>query len=147
MTADNIKNLRDKTGAGVMDIKRALEEAQGDLDRAIKIIGEKGLTKAEKKAERATGAGLIFSYIHNDRIGVLLDIRCETDFVARTDDFRELAHNIAMHIIAMAPESVETLFTEPFVKDQSVTIQNLVKGSIAKLGENIRVEKFCRYAL
>ncbi len=147
MTADKIKDLRDKTGAGVMDIKRALEEAEGDLDKAIKIIGERGLTKADKKAERTTGAGLIFSYIHNDRIGVLLDIRCETDFVARTEDFRGLAHNVAMHIAAMAPENVTALLAEPFVKDQSVTVENLVKGLIAKLGENIRVEKFCRYAL
>jgi len=130
-----------------MDAKRALEEANGDLDRAIQIIQEKGLVKAEKKADRATGAGLIFSYIHNERIGVLLDIRCETDFVARTEDFRGLAHDVAMQIAAMEPESVEALYAEPFIKDQGITIENLVKGVIAKLGENIKVEKFCRYAL
>jgi len=147
MTADDIKNLREKTGAGVMDIKRALEEAGGDTDKAMQMIRDKGLVKAEKKAERTTNAGLIFAYIHNNRIGVLLDIRCETDFVAKTEDFRGLAHDIAMHIVAMSPESVEALYAEPFIKDQAIIVENLVKGVIAKLGENIRVEKFCRYAL
>jgi len=147
MTAEDIKNLREKTGAGVMDAKRALEEAGGDLDRAVQIIQEKGLVKAEKKADRATGAGLIYSYIHNERIGVLLDIRCETDFVARTEDFKGLAHDVAMQIAAMEPENVEALYAGPFIKDQGITVEKLVKGVIAKLGENIKVEKFCRYAL
>jgi len=147
MTTDDIKNLREQTGAGVMDAKRALEEAGGDVAKAIQIIQVKGLVKAEKRNERATGAGLITSYIHNDRIGVLLDIRCETDFVARTDDFRELARNVAMHIAAMNSTNIEVLFTEPFIKDQSLSIENLIKGVIAKVGENIRIEKFCYYAL
>ena len=147
MTTENIKNLREQTGAGVMDAKRALEEAGGDIAKAVQIIQAKGLVKAEKRNERATGAGLIVSYIHNDRIGVLLDIRCETDFVARTDDFRELAYNVAMHIVAMNPVSTEALLAEPFIKDQSISIENLVKGVIAKVGENIRIEKFCYYAL
>ena len=147
MTTENIKSLREQTGAGVMDAKRALEEAGGDIAKAIEIIQKKGLVKAEKRIERTTGAGLIVSYIHNDRIGVLLDIRCETDFVARTDDFRELAHNVAMHIAAMNPLNMEDLLAEPFIKDQGLSIENLVKGVIAKVGENIRVEKFCYYAL
>jgi len=147
MTTENIKSLREQTGAGVMDAKRALEEAGGDIAKAIQIIQTKGLSKAEKRIERVTGAGLIVSYIHNDRIGVLLDIRCETDFVAHTDDFRGLAHNIAMHIAAMNPSNIETLLAEPFIKDQGIIIENLVKGVIAKVGENIRIEKFCYYAL
>jgi len=147
MTTENIKSLREQTGAGVMDAKRALEEAGGDIAKAIEIIQKKGLVKAEKRIERTTGAGLIVSYIHNDRIGVLLDIRCETDFVARTDDFRELAHNVAMHIAAMNPLNMEDLLAEPFIKDQGLSIENLVKGVIAKVGENIRIEKFCYYAL
>jgi len=147
MTTDDIKNLREQTGAGIMDAKRALEEADGDVAKATQIIQVKGLVKAEKRNERATGAGLIVSYIHNDRIGVLLDIRCETDFVARTDDFRELARNVAMHIAAMNSTNIEVLFTEPFIKDQSLSIENLIKGVIAKVGENIRIEKFCYYAL
>jgi len=147
MLTSDVKNLREQTGAGVMDAKRALEEAGGDVVKAVQIIQAKGLIRAEKRIERATSSGLIVSYIHNDRIGVLLDIRCETDFVARTDDFRGLAHNIAMHIAAMNPENIETLFAEPFIKDQSLSIENLVKGVIAKVGENIRIEKFCYYAL
>jgi len=147
MLTSDVKNLREQTGAGVMDAKRALEEAGGDLAKAAQIIQAKGLIRAEKRIERATNSGLIISYIHNDRIGVLLDIRCETDFVARTDDFRRLAHNIAMHIAAMNPENIETLFVEPFIKDQSLSVENLVKGVIAKVGENIRIEKFCYYAL
>ncbi|MFA4999564.1 MAG: translation elongation factor Ts [Parcubacteria group bacterium] len=147
MTAEDIQNLRERTGAGVMDAKRALEEALGDIDRAVEIIQEKGLVKAEKKADRTTGAGLIFSYIHNDRIGVLLDIRCETDFVARTDDFKELTRDIAMQIAAMEPENIPALMAEPFIKNESITVENLIKGVIAKVGENIRVEKFCRYAI
>jgi len=147
MTTENIKSLREQTGAGVMDAKRALEEAGGDIAKAIQIIQTKGLVKAEKRIERVTGAGLIVSYIHNDRIGVLLDIRCETDFVARTDDFRGLAHNVAMHIAAMNPSNMEALLMEPFIKDQGLSIENLVKGVIAKVGENIRIEKFCYYAL
>ena len=147
MLTSDVKNLREQTGAGVMDAKRALEEAGGDVVKAVQIIQAKGLIRAEKRIERATSSGLIVSYIHNDRIGVLLDIRCETDFVARTDDFRGLAHNIAMHIAAMNPENIETLFAEPFIKDQSLSIENLVKGVIAKVGDNIRIEKFCYYAL
>ena len=147
MLTSDVKNLREQTGAGVMDAKRALEEAGGDLTKAIQIIQAKGLIRAEKRIERATSSGLIVSYIHNDRIGVLLDIRCETDFVARTDDFRELARNVAMHIAAMNSTNIEVLFTEPFIKDQSISIENLIKGVIAKVGENIRIEKFCYYAL
>jgi len=147
MTAEDIKNLREKTGAGVMDAKRALEEAGGDMDRAIEVIREKGIAKAEKKADRTTGAGIIFSYIHNERIGVMLALRCETDFVARTDDFKGLAHDIAMQIAAMDPENVEELMAQPYIKDQGTTVENLIKGVIAKVGENMQIEKFCRYAL
>ncbi|MCK9187368.1 MAG: translation elongation factor Ts [Candidatus Colwellbacteria bacterium] len=147
MTAEDIKNLREKTGAGVMDAKRALEEAEGNMERALEIIQEKGLIKAEKKADRTTGDGIIFSYIHNEKVGVLLDLRCETDFVARTDDFKGLAHEIAMQIVAMDPESVEDLMAQPYIKDQKLTIEELVKGVIAKLGENIQIEKYCRYAI
>jgi elongation factor Ts len=147
MTAIDIKKLREMTGAGVMDAKRAFEESGEDFDKAIAIIKERGLIKAEKKSERATGAGLIVSYIHNDRIGVLLEIRCETDFVARLDDFKDLGRNVAMHVAAMDPQNMEELMEGPFIKDQGTTIENLVKGVIAKVGENIQVEKFCRYAL
>ena len=144
---DQIKQLRDETGAGVMDCKKALEEAGGDLDKAKTIIQEKGLIKAEKKADRQTGAGVLESYIHNGRVGVLLELRCETDFVARSQPFRELAHQLAMHVAASNPKNVDDLLNQPYVKDESKTVSQLVKEVIAKTGENIKVEKFCRYEL
>ena len=146
MTED-VKRLREETGAGVMDAKRALDDAAGDYDKALALIKERYVAKADKKAERATGAGMIFSYIHGDRVGVLLELRCETDFVAKTDDFRGLGKDIAMQIAAMEPETVEELLAEPFIKDSGTTIENLVKSLIAKVGENIQVERFCRYAI
>ena len=117
------------------------------MDKAVALIHERGLSKAEKKGERATGAGLLHSYIHNERVGVLLELRCETDFVARNPMFQELAHNLAIHIAAMNPANIEELAAQNYVKDESTTIENLIKGAIAKLGENIKAEKFCRYEL
>lgn len=147
MSASDVQKLREATGAGIMDCKKALEEAGGDFNKALQIIAEKGILKAEKKGERATGAGLLHSYIHSGRIGVLLDIRCETDFVARTDNFQNLAHELAMHIAAMAPESVEVLMSQEYVRDSKIKIDELIKKTIAVLGENIRVERFCRYEI
>lgn len=146
MTA-NIKKLRELTGAGVMECKRALEESRGDFDKARVLIHEKGVAKAEKKRERATGAGLLESYIHNERVGVLLELRCETDFVARNSIFRDLAHNIAMHIAAMNPENIDELMSQNYIKDESKTVESLIKEVIARLGENTKVERFCRYEL
>lgn len=145
--AETVKKLREETGAGVMDCKRALEDAAGDFEKAKQLIAERGLAKAEKKAERATGSGKIFSYIHNERIGVLLLLRCETDFVARLEAFEELGKNLAMQIAAMEPETVEEFLSEPYIRDEKATIENLIKGVIAQTGENIQVEKFCRYVL
>lgn len=147
MKALDVQKLREMTGAGVMDAKRALVEAEGDFDKAIRIINEKGLIKAEKKATRATGAGYLESFIHNGRVGVLMDIRCETDFVAHSDPFKELAHNLVMHIAAMNPQSIEELLRQPFIKDESKNMEELIKNTIAKVGENIKVERFCRYEL
>lgn len=135
------------TNAGVMDCKKALADAGGDFDKAVAIIHERGLVKAEKKGERTTGAGLLHSYIHNERVGVLLELRCETDFVARNPIFKELAHNLVMHIAAMNPANEEGLLAQNYVKDESLTIEALIKSVIAQLGENIKVEKFCRYEL
>ena len=147
MAAADVQKLREMTGAGMMDCKRALDDAGGDFDKATALINERGLVKALKKADRATGAGLLETYIHNGRVGVLMDLRCETDFVVRSEPFRELAHNLVMHIAAMNPETVEALLQQPYVKDPSLTIDALIKGSIAKIGENIQVAKFCRYEL
>ncbi len=130
-----------------MECKKALEDAKGDFDAAQKIIQERGLIRAEKKADRATGAGLLETYIHNGRVGVLLDLRCETDFVVRSEPFKALAHDLVMHIAAMDPKDSVELLQQAYIKDPSLTIENLIKGVISKVGENIRVERFCRYAV
>lgn len=143
----SIEKLRAVTGAGVMECKMALEETQGDFDKALEIIQEKGYIKAEKKATRATGAGFLETYIHNNRVGVLLEIRCETDFAAHSDPFKNLAHELAMQIAAMNPGNVEDLLKQPYIKDENSKIEDVIKTTIAKIGENIRVERFCRYEL
>lgn len=191
ISAQDVKALRDRTGAGMMECKRALEEAQGDSDRAVDILRERGLAMAAKKAGRATGEGLIDSYIHpGGRIGVLLEINCETDFVANTEAFRTLAHDVALHIAASKPlyvsrdqvpaEQIEheqevlrqqarnegkpepivekmvqgriekyyaevSLLEQPFVKNPDVTIEELIKEHIARLGEQIQIRRFVRY--
>jgi elongation factor Ts len=144
---EQIQKLRELTGAGVMECKKALQEAAGDFDRAIAIIHEQGLVKAEKKKERATGAGLLESYVHNERVGVLLEIRCETDFVARSKEFRELAHDLAMQIAAMEPADVDDLLQQVYIKDETLKVDDLIKRAIGKFGENIVVERFCRYEI
>jgi len=146
---EDIQKLRELTGAGVMECKRALEIAKGDFDKAVSIIHERGEIIAEKKKERGAklGAGFLESYIHNDRVGVLLELRCETDFVARSKDFRQLAHNLVMQIAAMNPDNVEDLMKQMYIKDETLIVENLIKQAIAKLGENIKIEKFCRYEL
>ncbi len=144
---NDIQKLRELTGAGIMECKRALEEASGDFGKAKDIIHEKGVAKAEEKGERATGAGLLESYIHNERVGVLLELRCETDFVARNAIFRDLAHNIAMHIAGMNTENIDELMGQNYIKDESKTVESLIKEVIARLGENTKIERFCRYEI
>jgi elongation factor Ts len=128
-----------------MDCKRAFDEAKGDLVAAKEIIRAQGLTKAEKKGDRKTGAGILEAHIHNGRIGVLLEVRCETDFVARGDLMKSLAHDIAMHISAMDPATTDDLLAQPYVRDESVTVADVVKGVIAQTGENILIERFARF--
>ena len=144
VTAEEVQKLREVTGAGVMDCRKALIEAEGDVDRATAIIREKGFAKAEKRGDRATGAGLVETYVHNERIGVLLDVRAETDFVVRSEPFRVMAHDIAMHIAAAAPETVEELLAHPYVKDETKTVKEVIGEVIAKVGENVSVNKFFR---
>ncbi len=140
-----IQKLREETGAGVMECKRALEEANGDLNLAKNIIEKRGLAKADKKSDRATGAGLLEAYVHNGRIGVLLELRSETDFVAHSEPVKALVHDLALHISATGPESVEDLLKQPYVKDESKTVEEVIKGVIAKVGENLKVARFARY--
>lgn len=147
MANGDVVKLREITGAGIMDCKRAMEEAGGDLDKAKALIMERGLVKAEKKAERATGAGILETYIHNGRVGVLLDLRCETDFVVRSDPFRALAKELVMQIAAMNPGDISGLLSQEFIKDPSMKVEQLIKNTVAKVGENIKIEKFCRYEL
>lgn len=142
-----VQKLRELTGAGVMECKKALDDAKGNLDAAIKLINERGLLKAEKKQSRTAGAGFIKSFIHNDRVGVLLELRAETDFVVRSEPFRELAHELGMQIAAMNPETSEALLKQPYIKDESITVDAMIKGVVAKVGENIVVARFCRYEL
>jgi elongation factor Ts len=139
-----VQKLREVTGAGVMECKRAFDDAKGDFDAAVKLIHERGLTKVEKRADRETGAGMVRSYVHNERIGVLVELRAETDFVVRSEPFQTLAHDITMQLAAVPAETVEELLAQPFVKDESKTIADLVKDVIARVGENVRINKFFR---
>jgi elongation factor Ts len=193
ISAAQVKELREKTGAGIMDCKAALAETSGDVEGAVDYLRKSGILKAAKKASRATGEGLIASYVHaGAKLAVLVEINCETDFVARTDQFQAFAKDIAMHIAAQNPLVVSReelaadvlerekqiyreqaaasgkpekimdkivdgriekyysevcLLEQPFVKDTDVTVEDLVKQTIASLGENIRVRRFVRMKL
>ena len=153
-----IKQLRDLTSAGVMDCKRALEESDGDVSKAEKLLKDQGIASAAKKASRETDQGVIETYVHSGgRIAAIVEVNCETDFVARTDEFSSLAHDIAMQIAAMDPSIVggdepetnaeESLLLQPFIKDPSKSIQDLINETVGKLGENIRVRRFQRFSL
>lgn len=147
MALSDVQRLREATGAGVMDCKKALQDAGGDFDKAAALINERGLIKAEKKFERSTGAGILESYVHNGRVGVLLEMRCETDFVARSQPMKDLTHDLVMQIASMNPENVDELLAQPFVKDPAQTVENVIKQTIAKIGENLRIARFMRYEL
>jgi elongation factor Ts len=191
ITAQLVKQLRERTGAGMMECKKALVEANGDIEAAVVVLRKRGIASADKKSTRATRQGLIGSYIHHGgQIGVMVEVNCESDFVARTDDFKELVHDVAMHIAAADPryirkEDVEEsvldkekeiardraraegkpekvldrivegrlakfyeevcLLEQPFVKENTLSIGQLIKTKIAKLGENISVSRFMRF--
>jgi elongation factor Ts len=191
ITAAQVKELRDLTGAPMMDCKKALTEAGGDMEKAVIILRKTGAASAQKKAARVTGEGSVASYIHaGGKIGVLVEINCESDFVARTDDFKELVHDVAMHIAASDPKYIRKedvsaadferereiykaqaiasgkpaniaekmvvgrmekfygevcLYEQPFIKDQTISIAQLIATKIGKLGENISVKRFARF--
>ena len=192
ITTEMVKDLRERTGAGVLDCKKALEEVDGDMEKAMELLQQKGFAIAAKKAEREANEGLVEAYIHSGgKLGVLLELNCETDFVARTEDFRGLAHDLAMQVAAtspryLAPEDIPAevlqrerqwqrehvgegksedvierivegklrkyyeevcLLEQPFIKDEGVTVRDLVTSKIAKLGENIKVRRFARFEL
>ncbi|HYI25597.1 MAG TPA: translation elongation factor Ts [Thermomicrobiales bacterium] len=174
ITTEQVRALRDKTGAGIMDSKRALENAGGDITRATEILRQQGLARAGKKSDRSALQGLVEPYIHGGgRIGALIEINCETDFVARTPDFQTLAHDVAMQVAAIPPRYVTVddvpedaipalekefgskdeafkqvvLMEQTFIKDAKKTINDIVREGIAKLGENIVVRRFARFEL
>lgn len=192
ISLEDVKKLKEMTGVGLTDAKNALTEAAGDFDKALEAMRKKGLTKAEKRGEREAREGLVDAYVHSGRIGAMVEVNCETDFVARTDDFRELVHDIAMHVSATNPEYVslddvdeeatgkkraeftakaaeegkpadiaekivegqlkkyfaeKTLLEQPFIKNPDVTVGDLIKEHISKLGENIVVRQMSRIEL
>jgi elongation factor Ts len=145
-TVADIKKLREETGAGMLDCKKALEEARGDFEAAAEVVRKKGLAKAEKKADRETKEGYIASYVHaTNKVAAMVEILCETDFVARNEEFQAMAKDVAMHVVAMNPENVEELLKEQFVKDPSKTVEELVKGISGKIGEKFVLNRFIRY--
>jgi len=142
---DQIKKLRQQTQAGVMEAKKALEESRGDMKKAKEWLKKRGLDKAAKKADRETGEGVIETYIHtNSRVGAMVKLTCETDFVARTKEFKTLAKELAMQVASMNPKDIDELLAQDYIRDSSKKIADLVKEAIAKLGENIKVDDFCQ---
>lgn len=160
---EKIKELRNKTGASVMECREALLDTDGDLEKASNILYLRGLIKAEEKAGELASQGIIEAYIHSGgKLGVLVEVNCETDFVAHTDEFRELAHHLALQIAAMTPEYISPeempdgaedkpeevcLLAQPFIKDESKIVREVIAQTIARLGENITVRRFSRFEL
>lgn len=193
ISASQVKDLREKTGAGMMDCKKALTECDGDFDKAVKFLREKGIADAAKRSGRATKEGLVFSYIHpGNRIGVLVEVNCETDFVARNETFQEFVKDVAMHIAASSPRYLQRdqvpesaveaerevlrnqvkesgkpdnvidkivtgrldkfysqicLLEQPYIKDMNITVEDYLKETIGKIGENIQIRRFVRFQL
>jgi elongation factor Ts len=148
ISAEKIKNLRDKTGVSMMACREALEATAGDEEAALKWLGERGVEFAEKKSSRATKSGIVEAYIHgNGRVGVLLELKSETDFVAKNPLFKDIAHDIAMHIAASAPADVKELLSQPFIKNLDVTVGGYLAQTIQKFGENIEISRFERFEL
>lgn len=163
ISTDLVKELREQSGAGIMECRNTLLEAEGDIDKALGILKEKALFKVEKKKDRAVSQGLIEAYIHpGGRIGAMVEVNCETDFAARTDQLKELAHNLALQIAAMSPQFISSeeapeeadiepqtdcLLLQPYIRDPDVTIQDIINETIAKVGENIQVGRFTRFEL
>lgn len=145
--AADVKELRERSGVGMMEAKKALVEAGGDMEKAAQALREKGAAVAEKKSDRSAAEGVVESYTHGGRISVVVEVNCETDFVARNPEFREFAHDVAMQIASMKPASVDELYEQPFIKNSSMTIRELRNSLVQKIGENIQIRRFIRYEL
>lgn len=154
---DDIKQLREETGLSFAQIKKALGEANGDKEKARVILAEYSAASAEKKGDREITAGVVSSYVHSSKtVGVLLELGCETDFVAKNEEFVALAHDLAMHVCAMSPTSIDNedglgeetaLLKQSFLKDQSMTVEGRLAAAIQKFGENTKVTRFVRYSI
>ncbi len=158
-----VKELREHSKAGVMECRNALIEAEGDMETALRILKERSLIKVEKRRNHSASEGLIETYVHaGGRIGAMVEVNCETDFAARTDDFKELAHNLAMQVAAMSPQFISMeevpegndidaktgcLLVQPYIRNPNMTVQDVINEAIAKVGENIKVSRFARFEL
>ncbi len=157
---DRVKELREQSGAGIMECRNALLEVEGDIEKAIQLLKQRSLFMAEKRKERSVSQGLVEAYVHaGGRIGAMVEVNCETDFVARTSEFKELAHNLAMQVAAMEPRFISKeevpegdmelqticLLAQPYIKDTTMTVQDVINETIAKVGENIKVSRFARF--
>ena len=142
-----IKKLRAQTGLGMHDIKKALDEANDNEANALALLKEWGLSTVAKKSDRTTSQGLIESYVHGGRLGAIVEVNCETDFVARNDEFKAFVKDIAMQVASMNPENVDELLKQDYFRDPSKTVQDILHETITKIGENIKISKFCRFEL
>jgi len=148
INAQQIKELRDKTGVSVSACKKALEETAGDMGKALAVLQRESAKSAEKKADRILGAGVVEAYIHNNKkTGVLVELRSESDFVSGNEEFRTLAKDIAMHIVASSPLDINDLAGQPYIKNPTITIKELINQAVQKFGEKIEISKFSRYSL
>ena len=148
ITAQQIKELRDKTGVSVSACKKALEETDGDMEKALTVLQRESAKSAEKKADRALGSGVIEAYVHNNKkVGVILEVKSESDFVSGNEDFRILAKDIAMHIAASGPADINELIGQPYIKNPAVTIKELLNQAVQKFGEKIEISRFVKYNL
>jgi elongation factor Ts len=142
ISADAVKELREKTGVSVMECKKALVEAGGDMQKALAVLGARSVAMAAKKQDRDLGAGTVAAYVHNTlQVGCMALLLCETDFVSKNEEFVALAHDIAMHASAMRPESIEAVLAQPFIKDGERTIEQLIQAATQKFGERIELNK------
>ncbi|HEY1074210.1 MAG TPA: translation elongation factor Ts [Patescibacteria group bacterium] len=144
---DTLKQLREETGFGIMDIKKALEQADGDMAKARDLLKEKSAMVVAKKADRETKQGLIHTYAHLGKIGAMVEVNCETDFVARNDDFKTFVKDLTLHIASMNPADLDELMSQPFFSDEKVTVRQLLDQMVGKIGENIQIRRFARFEL
>ncbi len=144
---EKIKSLRGKTGAGVMDVKKALDEAGGNEEKALIFLKKQGLSKAEKKSQRETTQGLVDSYVHLGRIGVLVEVNCETDFVSRNEDFKNFVHEIALQVAQSSVKDANALLKDEYFRDPGKTVDDLLREIIVKTGENVKIKRFAKVVL